>query len=159
MLSPSPSDADLPLKVEGSAARFSSLLRDQGTSLEAPAPAATWRAFVALCREQVECDERRLFFEADLSNTQADAFYLYFARTCYGREPKGHLWSHEVICDFVFALDEGLEEFSCTVETEEFGDDAAQLQRFCDEVQAQDALWKALQTRTPQQAQIYIGES
>jgi hypothetical protein len=92
-----------PLKIDEIAPHFASLLREEGTSLEQPALAATWRAFAAFCREPLECDDERLFFEADLSTSQPNHFYVHFARTCYGREPKGHVWSHEVICDFLFS--------------------------------------------------------
>src|SRR4028118_1418664 len=108
-----------PLKIDEIAPHFASLLRAEGTSIEQPTLEATWRAFAAYCREPLECDDERLFFEADLSTSQPNHFYVHFARTCYGREPKGHVWSHEVICDFLFALDEELEEFSHTVEAEE----------------------------------------
>ena len=151
-----------PLKIDEIAPHFASLLREEGTSLEQPALAATWRAFAAFCREPLECDDERLFFEADLSTSQPNHFYVHFARTCYGREPKGHVWSHEVICDFLFALDEELEEFSHTVEAEEISataDSSDDRERFLEEVQSQPALWQALSQRQPTHAEIYIGES
>lgn len=146
-----------PLKIDQISPRFSHLLREAGTSTEAPSLEPTWRAFAQFCHESVECDDERLFFEADLSSSQPDAFYVHFARTCYGREPKGHVWSHDVICDFVFALDEQLEEFSCTVEAEEV--DSAERESFLSQVRDQKALWQTLAGRQPIQAQIYIGES
>lgn len=152
-----------PLKIDLVAARFSELLSEGGTSLSEPNLAATWRAFMSFCDERVECDDERLFFEVDLSSMRADSFYVHFSRTCYGREPKGHVWSHEVLCDFTFPLDAVLEEFNCTFETEELVvDDPASAEEraeFFREVNGQEALWQALLQRTPGETQIYIGES
>jgi hypothetical protein len=148
-----------PLKIDEIAPHFASLLREEGTSLEQPALAATWRAFAAFCREPLECDDERLFFEADLSTSQPNHFYVHFARTCYGREPKGHVWSHEVICDFLFPLDDALEEFSCTVEAEEFAPDSTESERFLAQVESQQSLWQELAQRQAAQSEIYIGES
>jgi hypothetical protein len=150
------------LKIDEVAPRFWQLIDDAGTSREKPSLQAVWEAFARFCREPVDCDEERLFFECDLSNVQPDSFYVHFARTCYGREPKGHVWSHEVICDFLFALDEELEEFSHTVEAEEISataDSSDDRERFLEEVQSQPALWQALSQRQPTHAEIYIGES
>lgn len=150
------------------AARFSSLLREAGTSLEQPALEATWGAFVAFCREPVECDDERLFLECDISTSHPDRFYVHFARTCYGREPIGHVWSYEVICDFIFALDETLEDFNCTVEADNIeggtlGAASAvaveERERFIAKAQKPQPMWKALSERQPLEAQIYIGES
>ena len=152
------------LEIDGIAARFAALLTQAGTSREHPELAATWSAFAAFCREPVACDEDRLFFEAEVSALEPDAYYVHFVRTCYGRQPKGHEWSHEVICDFLFPLDETLEELNFTAETEELapgvteGDGAARSQ-FVTEVELQSALWKALSQRKPAKAEIYIGES
>jgi hypothetical protein len=148
-----------PLKIDQIGSRFSQLLQEAGTSLESPTLGATWQAFVAFCREPLDCDDEKLFFEADLSSTQPDSFYIHFARTCYGREPKGHVWSHEVICDFLFPLDEALEEYSFSFETEEFEDNPVEREAFIAQVQGEAALWQALAQREATQAQIYIGES
>ncbi|PQV63501.1 hypothetical protein B1R32_11162 [Abditibacterium utsteinense] len=147
------------LKVDEIAPRFALLLREAGTSIENPALAATWQAFANFCREPVKCDDERLFFEADLSSSQPDSFYVHFARTCYGREPKGYVWSHELICDFIFPLTEALEEFSCTVEAEELETGSPEREEFLVEVQANGTLWQALSQLQPTQAQIYVGES
>ncbi|HEX8463612.1 MAG TPA: hypothetical protein VF627_03255 [Abditibacterium sp.] len=148
-----------PLKIDQIALRFSQLLREAGTSLESPTLNATWQAFVAFCREPLECDDEKLFFEADLSSTQPDSFYVHFARTCYGRQPAGHVWSHEVIADFLFPLDAELEEFNVSFETEEFEDNPVEREEFIAQVQGEAALWQALAQREATQAQIYIGES
>jgi hypothetical protein len=152
-----------PLKIDEVAPRFSQLLSEAGTSSTAPTLQATWNAFVSFCHEPVECDDERLFFEADLSSSKPDSFYVHFARTCYGREPKGHMWSHEVICDFLFTLDPALEEFNCTVEAEDLVEGEAQSDQeksqFFQEVKEQDGLWEALLKRQPIEAEIYVGES
>ncbi|HEX8237360.1 MAG TPA: hypothetical protein VF600_15475 [Abditibacteriaceae bacterium] len=148
-----------PLKIDEIAPHFASLLHEEGTSMEQPALEATWRAFAKLCHEQLSCDDERLLFEADLSTSQPDHFYVHFARTCYGREPKGHVWSHEVICDFLFTLDDALEEFSCTIEAEEFVCGSEEPAQFLSQVENQKALWQELAKRQPVQGEIYIGES
>jgi hypothetical protein len=148
-----------PLKISDISTRFGTLLEAEGTTREAPALPATWRAFAKFCSEPIDCDDERLFFEANLSTSQADSFYVHFSRTCYGREPIGHLWSHELICDFVFPLDSNLEAFNVTVEAEEFGEDTDARDHFLDEVQSFSALWNALALLTPTSTQIYIGES
>lgn len=148
-----------PLKIDEIAPRFALLLREAGTSLETPALSATWRAFADFCREPIECDDERLFFEADLSASTPDSFYVHFARTCYGREPKGYVWSHELICDFLFPLTEALEEFNCTLEAEELDAKSPERGEFLAQVKANSALWQALAGLAPTEAQIYIGES
>ena len=148
-----------PLKIDEIAPWFSQLLREAGTSIEHPTLEATWHAFAAFCREPLDCDEERLFFESGPSASQPDSFYVHFARTCYGREPKGHVWSHEVICDFLLPLDDVLEEFTCTVEAEELVDSSEEREQFLAEVQNQKELWQALSQRQPTGGQIYIGES
>lgn len=147
------------LKIDEIAARFSRLLDEAGTSTENPSLEATWNAFVAFCHEPVECDDERLFFEADLSSSQPDSFYVHFSRTCYGRQPKGYVWSHEVICDFLFELDEQLELFNCTVEAEELTPDSEEHELFFSDVKAQSALWQVILQRKPIQSTVYVGES
>ena len=151
--------APSPLKIDDIAARFGALLSQNSSSLDSPALAGTWDAFAAFCREVVECDSDRLFFEAELSAVEPDAYYVHFVRTCYGRRPKGHEWSHEVICDFLFPLDETLEELNYTAETDELGTDKAAREEFLTQVQNQKSLWEALAQRRPTKAEIYIGES
>ena len=166
-MSLSASPAQPALKIDGIAARFSALLAQAGTSLQEPALAATWSAFAAFCREAVECDQDRLFFEAEISALEPDTYYVHFVRTCYGRRPLGHEWSHEVICDFLFPLDETLEELNYTAETEELGrarpgisdEDSAARAEFVRQVEGQTRLWEALSGRQPLKAEIYIGES
>ena len=167
-MSPSESPAQPVLKIEGITRHFDALLAQAGTSRERPALAATWSAFAAFCREAVDCDQDRLFFEAEISALEPDTFYVHFVRTCYGRKPKGHEWSHEVICDFLFPLDETLEELNFTTETEELrmGDspeisakDGQARTEFVREVRSQTTLWEALAQREPSKAEIYIGES
>ena len=148
-----------PLKIEEIAPRFSLLLRESDTSIQAPSLLATWRAFVLFCREPVQCDDERLFFEADLSASTPDSFYVHFARTCYGREPKGYLWSHEVICDFLFPLSESLEEFNLSVEAEELISDSPEREEFLARVESDAELWRVLSQQKPASAAIYIGES
>jgi len=148
-----------PLKIDEIAPRFSLLLGEEGCSLEQPALAATWRAFAAFCREPLGCGDERLFFEAALSPSQPDSFYIHFARTCYGQEPRGHVWSHEVICDFLFPLDDVLAQFNCTVEAEELDPGSQEREQFLTQVQNQEALWQALAQRKPSHGEVYIGES
>jgi hypothetical protein len=64
-----------------------------------------------------------------------------------------------VICDFLFPLDDALEEFSCTVEAEEFAPDSAESERFIAQVESQQSLWQELAQRQAAQSEIYIGES
>jgi hypothetical protein len=153
------SEAKSPLKIDALKARFSQLLTEAGTSMEQPSPAEAWRAFSALVREPVECDDERLFFEADISSTDPDSFYLHFARTCYGREPKGHVWSFDVICDFLFPLDEDLENFSITIEAEDVDSGSPERNEFLVEVDGQGELWAELANREPVKASVYVGES
>jgi hypothetical protein len=148
-----------PLKIDDIAPRFAALLREEGTSIEQPTLDATWRAFATFCREPLNCDDERLLFEADLSTSQPGHFYVHFARTCYGREPKGHVWSHEVICDFLFELDDVLEEFSCTIEAEEFVSGSEEPELYLSQVAEQKNLWLELAKRQPTKGEIYIGES
>jgi hypothetical protein len=148
-----------PLKIEQIGPRFSQLLLELGTSLGTPTLGATWQAFAQFCREPLDCDDEKLFFEADLSASAPDSFYVHFSRTCYGRQPAGHVWSHEVIGDFLFPLDEALEAFAFSFETEEFSDNSIEREQFLAQVQEQTALWEALSQREATSAQIYIGES
>jgi hypothetical protein len=152
-----------PLKVDEISSHFGALLVEEGTSLENPTLAATWSAFRAFCAEPVQCDEERLLFECDLSISETGHFYVHFARTCYGRQPKGHVWSYEVICDFLFAADEELEEFNCSIEKDELppvGEDDFEARReFFERVEKRASLWQALLKRQPSRAQIYVGES
>jgi hypothetical protein len=159
MVSEKMSQSKSPLKIDEVAAHFTNLLKEEGTNLKNPTLKATWDAFVSFCKEPVLCDDERLFFEADLSAAQPDSFYVHFSRTCYGRQPKGYVWSHEVICDFLFPLDEILEEFNFTAEAEELTSDSEERELFFAEVVDQDALWEVLLEREPVQASIYIGES
>jgi hypothetical protein len=146
------------LKIDEIASRFSQLLAEAGTSLENPTLEPTWRAFSAFAREAVQCDDERLFFEADLSTTQADSFYVHFARTLYGREPGGHVWAHEVVCDFLFPLDDVLDEFNCSIEEDDLAPSSPEREEFFQKVERREALWEALRERTATQAEIYIGE-
>lgn len=152
-----------PLKIDEVTPRFSQLLSEAGTSLDAPSLEATWRVFANFCNEQVECDDERLFFEVDLSSMKADSLYVHFSRTCYGREPKGHVWSYEVLCDFCFPLDPVLEEFNLTLEAEELvegdPDSVTEKEQFFRDANANEAMWQALLQRQPTETQIYIGES
>lgn len=148
-----------PIKISEISTRFTALLEAEGTTRETPALGATWRAFAKFCSEPIDCDDERFFFEANISASQANSFYVHFSRTCYGREPIGHLWSHELICDFVYPLDSTLEAFNVTVEAEEVGEDKDARDHYLDEVQSYGALWGALAALQPTETQIYIGES
>ncbi len=148
-----------PLKIDAIAARFALLLREAGTSPETPALRETWRAFAAFGREAVQCEDERLFFEADLSASTPDSFYVHFSRTIYGREPKGYVWSHEVICDFLFPLTEELEEFNFSVEAEDLVFGSPERNEFFARIEANTALWAILSAAQPVTAAVYIGES
>jgi hypothetical protein len=147
------------LRIDDISARFSSLLGEAGASLEHPTFDATWQAFAAFCRESVECDDEKLFFECDSSTSQPDSFYVHFARTCFGREPKGHVWSYEVICDFLFPLDEKLETLSYSLEVDEIVDSPEEREEFLRQAQSKTKIWQALSASQPSKAEIYIGES
>jgi hypothetical protein len=149
----------MPLKISDVSTRFTTLLEAEGTSRESPELAATWRAFTKFCSEMIDCDDEGLFFEADLSSSQPDCFYVHFSRTCYGRQPAGHVWSHEVICDFVYPLDGTLESFNVCVEIEEITGESDERDHFLSEVQSHTGLWKALAAMQPKETSIYIGES
>lgn len=146
------------LKIDEIAARFNQLLAEAGTSQENPALDSTWRAFSTFAHEAVECDDERLFFEADLSTTQTDSYYVHFARTLYGREPGGHVWAHEVVCDFLFPIDDVLEEFNCSIEEDDLAPTSPEREEFFQKVNKREALWEALRERTATKAEIYIGE-
>ena len=147
------------LRIDDIAPRFAQLLGESGTSLEQPALDATWRAFAAFCNDSIACDDEKLFFECERSTTQPDSFYIHFARTFFGREPKGHMWSYEVICDFMFPLDDELAELGFTSEVDEIVDNSQEREEFLQHVQNQSALWQLLSQRQPTNAEIYIGES
>lgn len=148
-----------PIKVEALGPQFAQLLLNAGCTLEAPQLAATWRAFADLALEPVACDDEKLLFEVDISPTRADSFYVHFARTSYGREPMGHQWSHELICDFLFPLDEVLELISFTIEAEDLSAEVGPRAAFVAQVEAKSKLWQALKDRQPDLGTIYIGES
>lgn len=148
-----------PLKIDAVASRFAALLAAEGTAMETPALLPTWRAFTALCREPVDCDDDRLFFEADLSATEPDAFYVHFVRTFFGRGPMGHEWTHEVICDFLFPLDEELEVLHASIEAEELHGNSPERENFLGRVEGHEKLWRVLSTKSASSGQIYVGES
>jgi hypothetical protein len=148
-----------PLEISAISSRFSELLVAAGTSLENPTLDATWSAFAQFCTEAVDCDDEKLFFEAEMSTTHTDSFYVHFSRTCYGRRPKGHVWSYEIICDFLFPLDSSLEEFGVTFEAEEITSESDEGELFLVDVKSQKSLWHALAGREASSAEIYIGES
>ncbi len=139
--------------------QFRELLRTNQTSFEAPAFAATWRAFVAFAQLDVECDDESLFFEYGLSPSNEERFYVNFTRTFFGRDAGNHFWSSEVNCDFIFQTDEVLEELGETVEADDLAGQPAERTAFVEKVEAQTALWRELEGRDTLEATIYIGES
>lgn len=147
------------LKVEALAPHFAQLLQEAGCTLDQPEFFATWKAFAALALEPVDCDDEKLLFEVDISPKRTDTLYVHFARTSYGREPKGHQWSHEVICDFLYPLDEVLELISFTIEAEELTAELEPRDAFVRQVEGKAKLWNALRERQPLESSIYIGES
>ena len=148
-----------PISIDELGAQFRELLRANQTSFEAPELAASWRAFAAFCQREVACDEESLFFECGLSPSNEERFYVNFTRTFFGRDAGNHFWSSEVNCDFIFACDETLEELGATIEAEEFTHNSAEVAEFFARVEAQTALWRALEGHASLAATIYVGES
>lgn len=139
--------------------QFEALLRASQTSFDAPEFAATWRAFGAFSPIEVECDDESLFFEYGLSPSDENRFYVNFTRTFFGRDAGNHFWSSEINCDFLFQTDETLEELGETIEAEEFSENPEERAQFFRSVEAQTALWRALEGRESLSATIYVGES
>ena len=139
--------------------QFEALLRDCETSFDAPELGATWRAFGAFAHIQAKCDDESLFFEYGLSPSDESRFYVNFTRTFFGRDAGNHFWSSEVNCDFLFQTDEILEEMGETIEADDLAGNPAERATFLSQVNAQTALWRALEGRESLVATIYVGES
>ena len=148
-----------PISLDNVRAHFDDLLRATGAALEAPTLNATWRAFAQFARVAVVCDEESLFFECGPSPSDENRFYVNFTRTFFGRDAGNHFWSSELNCDFLFENTEALEELGTTIEAEEFAHNSDEIAEFFAQVEAQSALWRALEGRESLAATIYFGES
>jgi len=153
---------ETPLHIQSLGAHFDALLARFGTSRAAAKLEPTWRAFAAFARESIECDDDALFFEAGISPSQRDHFYVHFTRTIYAREGGGHVYAMIVNCDFLFALSPELKAFAhageWAVEADELGQYPDERGRFLEEVEAETNLWSALQNAAHIGGEVYIGE-
>ena len=151
-----------PVQLASLAAHFDAVLARFGTSRESPQLEPTWRAFAAFAREAIECDDDALFFEAGISPSQRDRFYVHFTRTLYAREGGGHVYALIVNCDFLLALSPELKTFAhageWAVEADELTQYPDERGRFLEEIEAEADLWSALQNAAPISGEVYIGE-
>jgi hypothetical protein len=152
-----------PISIDALCARFDEALSRMNTSREAPHFEPTWRAFAAFAREDVNCDDESLFFEAGVSPSQRDRFYVHFTRTVYGREiAAGHVFAMIINCDFLFNLSSELKTFArageWAVEADELGQYPDERARFLEEIEAETTLWNALQSATHVSGDVYVGE-
>ena len=147
------------LSLDAVRPQFESLLRAANVVPASPALGATWRAFAEFARTEVACDDESLFFECGPSPSDESRFYVNFTRTFFGRDAGNHFWSSELNCDFLLESDEILEELGATIEAEELADSPAGRATFFRQVNAQKALWSAMEKREVLAATIYFGES
>ena len=151
--------ASAPISLDNVRAHFDDLLRAASTAPDVPDFNATWRAFAQFARVSVACDEESLFFECGPSPSDETRFYVNFTRTFFGRDAGNHFWSSELNCDFLFENTPDLEELGTTIEAEEFTHNSEEIAEFFGQVEAQTALWSALQGRQSVAGTIYFGES
>lgn len=151
-----------PVKIPDLGARFDEFLARFGTSRDNPDLQLVWRAFAAFGREAVDCDDESLFFEAGISPSQRDRFYVHFTRTAYAREVGGHVFAMIVNCDFLFALSSELKGFAhageWAVEADELSLYPDERERFFEEVEGEETLWNALNLAVPVGGEVYVGE-
>lgn len=153
---------DTPVHIASLGAHFDQFLSRFGTSREMPQLQPAWRAFAAFARENVDCDDESFFFEAGISPSQRDRFYVHFTRTVYAREVGGHVFAMIVNCDFLFSLNSELRSFArageWAVEAEELEQYPDERNRFLEEVESESELWSALQSATQIGGEVYVGE-
>ncbi len=151
-----------PIPIDALAARFDAALSQWNTSREQPTLLPTWRAFAAFAREDVDCDDESLFYEAGISPSTKDRFYVHFTRTVYAREQGGHVYAMIVNCDFIFALSSELKAFAhageWAVEADELGQYPDERARFFEEIEAEAELWSALENAVQVSGDVYVGE-
>lgn len=152
-----------PIAIDALCVSFDAALSRWNTSRETPLLLPTWRAFSAFAREDVDCDDESLFFEAGISPSQRDRFYVHFTRTVYAREVvAGHVFAMIINCDFLFTLSSELKTFTnageWAVEADELSQYPDERARFFEEIEAESALWDALQTATQVSGEVYVGE-
>ena len=152
-----------PIPIDALCVSFDAALAQWNTSRETPLLIPTWRAFSAFARADVECDDESLFFEAGISPSQRDRFYVHFTRTVYAREVvAGHVFAMIINCDFLFSLSSELKSFTkageWAVEADELGQYPDERARFFEEIAAESVLWNALETATHVSGEVYVGE-
>ncbi len=152
-----------PIPLDALCTRFDAALSQWNTSRNTPQLEPTWRAFAAFARENVDCDDESLFFEAGISPSQRDRFYVHFTRTVYAREVvAGHVFAMIINCDFLFALSSELKTFTnageWAVEADELDQHPDERARFFEEIAAETTLWSALQSATQLSGDVYVGE-
>ncbi|BCM93933.1 hypothetical protein IAD21_05828 [Abditibacteriota bacterium] len=153
---------ETPVHINSLGPYFDQFLARFATSRDGAKVEPTWRAFAAFAREAVDCDDESLFFEAGVSPSQRDRFYVHFTRTVYAREQGGHVYAMIVNCDFLFALTPELRSFARAGEWAVEGDELSQYPderaRFLEEVESESNLWDALGNATQISGDVYVGE-
>ncbi|RYX83338.1 hypothetical protein EON83_15055 [bacterium] len=153
---------ETPVHINSLGAYFDQYLERFETSRDSAQLEPTWRAFAAFARETVDCDDESLFFEAGISPSQRERFYIHFTRTVYAREVGGHVYAMIVNCDFLFVLTPELRNFArageWAVEGEELSQYPDERSRFLEEVEAETELWGALTSATQVSGEVYVGE-
>jgi len=151
-----------PIPLDALAARFDAALSQWNTSRSVPTLFPTWRAFAAFAREEVDCDDESLFYEAGISPSMKDRFYVHFTRTVYAREQGGHVYAMIINCDFTLSLSSELKAFArpgeWAVEADELGQYPDERPRFFEEIEAEAQLWEALQSAVQVSGEVYVGE-
>lgn len=153
---------ETPVHINALGSLFDQFLARFGTARDDAQVEPTWRAFAAFAREAVDCDDESLFFEAGISPSQRDRFYVHFTRTVYARESGGHVYAMIVNCDFLFALTPELRSYARSGEWAVEGDELSQYPderlRFMEEVETESNLWNALATASQVSGEVYVGE-
>ena len=153
---------ETPVHIDALGPFFDQFLARFGTARDTAKVEPTWRAFAAFAREAVDCDDESLFFEAGVSPSQRDRFYIHFTRTVYARESGGHVYAMIVNCDFLFALTPELRTYvragEWAVEADELSQYPDERLRFLEEVETETTLWNALATASQLSGEVYVGE-
>ncbi len=152
---------ETPVQLNSLCKTFDDVLARFGTSRDAAKFEPSWRAFAVFAREAIECDDESLFFEAGVSPSQRDRFYVHFTRTVYAREGD-YVYALIINCDFLFALTPELKQFAhageWAVEADELSQYPDERGRFLEEVEAEPDLWNALSSAVQTQGDVYVGE-
>ncbi len=153
---------ETPVHINSLGQHFDTFLARFNSSRDGATLEPTWRAFASFARESVDCDDESLFFEAGVSPSRRDQFYVHFTRTLYAREQGGHVYAMIVNCDFLFALTPELKSFAhageWAVEADELSLYPDERERFLEEIEAETKLWSALGNATQVDGDVYIGE-